>query len=168
VPLSKGCRERANKETREPRWLQSDEPTWEESIEEAPADTNGRQSSPEVSNEVLVAHKVRLNNRASSFTYGVTLVPVPATAACEPHSKARLIRSSSKAVQWCDARGKACKVCWTRALCCTSHGSNHSLLCPYLCRFCTPMYIIHTRNFAGFVERRCCDAPICCFLFSCK
>ncbi|XP_059473641.1 cilia- and flagella-associated protein 410 isoform X7 [Neocloeon triangulifer] len=37
---------------------ESDEPTWEESIEEAPAEPNGRQSSPEVSNEVLVAHKM--------------------------------------------------------------------------------------------------------------
>lgn len=121
------------------RWLQSDEPTWEESIDETPVDTNGRQSSPEVSNEVLVAHKVRLNNRASSFTYGVTLVP--ATAACEPHSKARLIRSSSKAVQWCDARGKACKV-----RCSDGYGRTAALLdarcmglttilCP--CRFCT-------------------------------
>ncbi|CAB3373354.1 Hypothetical predicted protein [Cloeon dipterum] len=87
---------------------ESDEPTWDESIEEAGVEPNGRQSSPEVSNEVLVAHKVRLNNKASSFTYGVTLVPT--TTACEPHSKARLIRSSSKAVQWCDAKGKACKM----------------------------------------------------------
>ncbi|XP_065331775.1 uncharacterized protein LOC135934160 isoform X2 [Cloeon dipterum] len=37
---------------------ESDEPTWDESIEEAGVEPNGRQSSPEVSNEVLVAHKM--------------------------------------------------------------------------------------------------------------
>jgi hypothetical protein len=78
--------------------LQSEEDVVEE------AETNGRQSSPEASAEVLVAHKVRLNNRASSYTYGLSLVP----AACESRG---LVRSCSKPGQWAPgARDKACKV----------------------------------------------------------